>query len=430
MTNLDRALILWPADATKRLEDWDASWGVLDLRQDLGENLFVVDKVVRRDAVGQLGYPVRRPWHDEHYLRYADIRPGGGWWYRVPPEVHAQWLFALNRDLSLATPALKEAVGRAWQTPPNYFAAPVVTWTPAPDGGESLLSAWWVSGDGATPAELEVIRDVEPLVFLGDAWPVELMRGKSVAVIGTGSIGSVIAETLADYATGRLVLVDPDRLAQRNLVRHRLGPRDLGRHKVNALADLLRTRYPHLIVDAHPIDVITEADQVRPILSELDLVVGAVDGVAPRRVINHLARRAGLPAVLACVLEDGGYGEIIRVGRSGGCLACYRARLIEAGAVDPEPAIDLGYGSGTSHRPMTAVAGDLVTVGTLTAKAAVATLLEQSGHFGQRLPGDVAVIGLRPQPDLPAPFDIERTGVIKWSMIGPSRPGCVTCSPP
>jgi molybdopterin/thiamine biosynthesis adenylyltransferase len=430
MTDLDRALILWPADATQLLQDWDARWGLLDLRQDLGENLFVVDKVVRRDAVSQFGLPVRRPWHDEHYLGHSDSRRGAGWWYRVRPDLHGLWLYALNRDLSLTTEGLKAAVGRAWQTPPRDFAAPVVTWSPDPAGGEPLLSAWWVSGDGANPSELEVIRDVDPLDFLGDAWPVELMGNKSVAVVGTGSIGSVIAETLADYAAGRLVLIDPDRLLQRNLVRHRLGARHLGRYKVKALAEVLRARYPHLTVEAHPIDVITDADQVRTILANVDLVVGAADGVAPRRVVNHLARRAGLPTVQACVLEDGGYGEIVRVGRSGGCLACYRARLVEEGAVDPEPAIDLGYGTGTSHRSMTAVAGDLAVVGTFAAKAGVATLLEQAGHFGQRLPGDVAVIGLRPQPGLPAPFDIEKAGVVRWSKIGPSRPDCVTCSPP
>lgn len=427
MTDRNQPLILWPADATKRLQDWDAPWGLLDLRLDAGEALVVVDKVRRRD---DLGIPVIRPWHDQHYLGHSDSQKRAGWWYRVPPELHGQWLFALNRDLSLRTEALQKAVGPVWQTPPNYFTAPVVTWTPMPDEGEPLLSAWWVSGEGATPSRLEVVRDVDPLDFLGGAWPIELMGAKSVGVIGTGSIGGVIAETLADYAIGRLVLIDPDRLAQRNLVRHRLGPRDLGRHKVNALADTLRARYPHLTVEPYPLDVIIDADQVRPILCGVDIVVGSVDGVAPRRVINHLARRAGRSAVLACVLEDGAYGEIIRVGRVGGCLACYRSRLVDAGAVDPEPAIDLGYGTGTSHRPMTAVAGDLAVVGTLVAKVAIGTILEQAGHFDQRLPGDVAVIGLRPQPDRPPPFDIERAGEIRWSTIGPSRPGCVTCSPP
>lgn len=427
MTDRDQPLLLWPAEATKWLLGWGAAWGLLDVRQDPGEGLVVVDKIRRRD---DLGMPVIRPWHDHHYLSHSDSRERVGWWYRVPAELHAHWLFALNTNLSLAIEALKKAVGSPWQTPPSYRAAPVVTWTPDPAGGEPLLSAWWVSGEAATPSRLEVIRDVDPLDFLGEAWPTELMGANTVAVIGTGSIGGVIAETLADYATGRLVLIDPDRLAQRNLVRHRLEPRDLGRHKVNALADMLRGRYPHLTVEPHPLDVIIDADQVRPILRDVDVVVGSVDGVAPRRVINHLARRAGRPAVLACVLEDGAYGEIIRVGRVGGCLACYRARLVDAGAVDPEPAIDLGYGTGTPHRPMTAVAGDLTTVGTLAAKVAVATILEQAGHLDQRLPGDVAVIGLRPQPDLPPPFDIERSGEVRWSPIGPSRPNCITCTPP
>lgn len=36
------------------------------------------------------------------------------------------------------------------------------------------------------------------------------------------------------------------------------------------------------------------------------------DGVAPRRSTSHLARRANTAAILACVLADGGIGEVIR----------------------------------------------------------------------------------------------------------------------
>jgi hypothetical protein len=60
-----------------------------------------------------------------------------------------------------------------------------------------------------------------------------------------------------------------------------------------------------------------------------------------------LARTAGVPLVLDCILEDGTVGEVLRVptGRTG-CLLCHRARLIEEGLLDPEPGIDLRYGAG------------------------------------------------------------------------------------
>jgi molybdopterin/thiamine biosynthesis adenylyltransferase len=304
---------------------------------------------------------------------------------------------------------------------------PVLTWSPV-ENGNALWSIWWVSKEAATPGSLEVVTDAPPVTDLSDAWPVEYLATASVVIVGVGSIGSVIAETLASYAVGELALVDPDRLLRHNLVRHRLGRRDLGRFKVNAMADLLQDRYPHIQAERYPVDVIYEADLMRPLFAHADVIVGATDGVASRRVINHLARRAQVPAVLACVLEDGALGEVVRVRPGTGCLLCYRAKLEADGSLDPEPRLDQDYSLGSPHLPMTAVTGDLATVGTLAGKIAVSTLLERQGRWAQRLPGDVAVIGLQPVPDLPPPFNLERAGDVRWDDIGPSVPDCPTCA--
>jgi hypothetical protein len=76
---------------------------------------------------------------------------------------------------------------------------------------------------------------------------------------------------------------------------------------------------------------------------------------------------------------------------------------------------------------MTAVGGDLALVGEFAAKAAVATLLEAHGYHDQRLPGEHAVLGLRPVPGLSPPFDVTRAGEVRWSPVGPPRPTCPTC---
>ena len=76
---------------------------------------------------------------------------------------------------------------------------------------------------------------------------------------------------------------------------------------------------------------------------------------------------------------------------------------------------------------MAAVGGDLSIVGELAAKAVVSTLLERRGFRDQRLPGDEAIIGLRPAPRLAEPFDIESAGEIRWRAGAPSRPTCPSC---
>lgn len=128
------------------------------------------------------------------------------------------------------------------------------------------------------------------------------------------------------------------------------------------------------------------------------------------------------------MLANGAYGEILRITPAVGCLLCARAELRERGGIAPETTLDRGYGTGTRHLPMTAVTGDLALVGQLSAKAAVATLLDPKGFRDQRLPGDQAVIGLRPLPGKPAPFDIEETGALVWASLPAAWPDCPTCA--
>jgi hypothetical protein len=185
------------------------------------------------------------------------------------------------------------------------------------------------------------------------------------------------------------------------------------------------------VVHAHRLDVVANADQVRLILAEADIVLCAADGVAPRRVVSHLARRARKPAVLACVLEDGAVGEVIRLrpGPTQGCLLCLRAALMISGGIDPEAAQELGYGTGHVHRPMTAVGSDLHFIGDLAAKITVATELEARGAHDQRLPGDHAIVALRPKPGLAPPYDVAPAGKITWDVLPAPRADCPTCGP-
>jgi hypothetical protein len=132
--------------------------------------------------------------------------------------------------------------------------------------------------------------------------------------------------------------------------------------------------------------------------------------------------------VFACVLADGAFGEILRIRPPRvGCLLCARAELMAQGAMNPEPLLDRGYGTGTRHLPMTAVGGDLGLVGELAAKVTIATLLEALGHREQHLPGDQAVLALRPKPGMAAPFDMEFAGEARWRALPAPRPDCPTC---
>jgi hypothetical protein len=194
------------------------------------------------------------------------------------------------------------------------------------------------------------------------------------------------------------------------------------------MRDYLLERDPDLEIDARVLDVVRDADQIRPMLRETDIVLCATDGVASRRATNHLAVWARAEAVFACVLEDGAYGEIVRVRPTRtGCLQCDRDVLYETGAFDPESQLDRDYTLGGGARPMTAVGGDLALVGHLAAKIVVASLLERVGDRAQALPGDALTIALAPVPGLRPPFDLERCLEMSWRKLPAPRTVCPSC---
>lgn len=360
-----------------------------------------------------------------------------GYWYRATGELHALWhLLRVRCGTSLKLDAFKDAVPSGFKTPGDggYVA---ITHAPGvkdafPESNLPDLLAWRVTRAGFQPLEVSVEPEATGIVQLEGHWPVEELHSARVMLIGAGSIGSATAHALAGYGVGHLTLVDPDRLQWHNLVRHTSSRRHIGRAKVTALSEEVTQLRPDTRVAPLALDVIEHADKIRALLSDTHLVVCAADGVAARRVTSHLARRAGLTAVLACVLQDGALGEILRLHPwpQHGCLTCRRQSLAEAGGLDPEPALDAGYGTGTRHRPMTAVGPDLHLVAHLAAKTAVATLLERAGHPDQRLPGEHALVGLRRQPGWAPPFDLNRTGELRWLPATPPRPGCPTCEAP
>jgi hypothetical protein len=265
------------------------------------------------------------------------------------------------------------------------------------------------------------------LSLLKPNWPLRDLT-EEVAVIGAGSIGSAAALALAMYGVRKITLVDDDRMLWHNLVRHQCTRHSVGKYKVDAVADAIKSRWPATEVEALRLNVVFDADLMRPLFRRCSLVLCAADGVAPRRVVSHLARRAEKTAVLSCVLLDGAFGEVIRLrpwpGRA--CLLCQRAHLQATGEMDPEPTIDSGYGTGSSHRPMTAVGTDLVMVGQFAAKVAVATLLEEAGHYDQQIGLDWMIIGLRRDVTVPDLFKLH-PGEVRWLPHVEPRPDCPTC---
>lgn len=413
--------------AASRIRDATATWGSLKLGFSEPDHLIgVTGAGERMDSM----YDTGRAELKGHVLSQVDEYGASGIWYRARPELHECYAWLMRTGSAIPAEVFRNLIVDGWRQPAAEAATPVITHV---RGVDREWAAWSVSRDRAAPAMITILRPpgADPLAGLPPAWPLDDMRSAVVAVVGAGSIGSAAANALAMYGAGTIILLDDDRLLWHNLSRHQGSRADVGRYKVDAVAEAIASRWPGTATEPLRLNVISDADKIRPLFDQCQAIVCAADGVSPRRVVSHLARRARKTAVLACVLLDGAVGEVLRLRPwpGHGCLLCQRQQLIDQGSIDPEPDLDLGYGTGGRHRPMTAVGSDLAMVGQLAAKVVVATLLEESGHYDQVITAEYAITGLRRDVSAAPPFDVE-TGQVRWLPAAPQRDGCPTCGAP
>jgi molybdopterin/thiamine biosynthesis adenylyltransferase len=423
-----KAVVIVCEDVATAIEASAATWGHVRFKLDHVNDMVAAVGVSDRD--GSL-VDVSRDTLRGHALRGVEAT-SDTWWYRAVPGLHDQHRLMLRLGAVAPLDAFASRFP-AWRTTGRDGASLVLTHEP---DAQHAWAAWAVVDDVVLPQLVTVLRGpgADPTAALATDWPVDVLGDTRITVVGLGSIGSAAAHALAMAGVGHLSLIDPDRLLWHNLVRHTADRRDVGRYKVDAVADAITRRWPGTTVEPLRLDVITNADRIRPLFDASDVVVGAPDGVSPRRVVSHLARRSRTTAVLSCVLLDGAVGEVLRLRPwpGHGCLLCHRQRLIDDGVLDPEPLIDRPYGTGDRHLPMTAVGSDLQLVGQLTAKVALATVLEAHGHHDQAIRGEHAMLGLRPDGatvEYGPPFDVPAAGVC-WRPAAPQRPDCPSCAIP
>jgi hypothetical protein len=144
------------------------------------------------------------------------------------------------------------------------------------------------------------------------AGTISRLRKMSAAVIGCSGTGSPVVEQLARLGVGRLVLVDPDRVEDKNLNRILNASREdayLRRHKVEVMARAIARMGFDTEVEIIPEDLATP--RAVKAVAECDVVFGCMDGVEGRHLLNRLATFYALPYFdLGVKLEADGKGGI------------------------------------------------------------------------------------------------------------------------
>jgi sulfur carrier protein ThiS adenylyltransferase len=133
------------------------------------------------------------------------------------------------------------------------------------------------------------------------------LRETTVAIVGCGGLGSNIAEMLVRSSVGRLVLIDHDIVEADNLNRQFFFRDQVGRRKVDALAENLRRIDPGtqlVLVHEH-----VTTDNLLGLVAGADVIVEAVDAADTKAMILNtcLEHLPGVPLVTASGLA--GYGS-------------------------------------------------------------------------------------------------------------------------
>ena len=138
----------------------------------------------------------------------------------------------------------------------------------------------------------------------GDAAQEDIARLR-VGIVGLGSVGALVAETLARTGVREIRLIDFDAVEKHNLDRlvHATGS-DLGRAKVGVTADCLKLHATASDPDIKPLELsIVEPEGFLEAL-DCDLLFSCVDRPWPRHVLNFIAYTHLIPVVDGGVLVE------------------------------------------------------------------------------------------------------------------------------
>lgn len=158
-----------------------------------------------------------------------------------------------------------------------------------------------------------------------------IVSNQTIAIVGVGGLGSVIAENLIHMGFQSIQLIDPDIVEVTNLNRI-VGAYYTdaleSRLKVSVVKEHLRKINPEAVVEALPVGI--EDESVLPLLMRSDWIIVATDNHYSRYQAQKIALQLGVPLVSAGVnitVEESRIsdwsGEVI-IARSGDgfCLNC------------------------------------------------------------------------------------------------------------
>jgi hypothetical protein len=167
---------------------------------------------------------------------------------------------------------------------------------------------------------------------------VDLLRSLTVGVVGCSGTGSFVVEQVARLGFRKLVLVDPDKVEEKNLNRIVNASKEdayLGRHKVQVMASAIARM--GLGQEVLPLAVNVLSREAVFALAECDIIFGCMDGVEGRNLLNRLCTFYLIPYFdVGVKLQADGQGGIQNINGTVHYLQPGKSSLFSRGMYDME----------------------------------------------------------------------------------------------
>lgn len=147
-----------------------------------------------------------------------------------------------------------------------------------------------------------------------------------IAIIGLGSVGSVVANHFSKMGVNSLLLVDDDRLEVENISRHLLGFESLSkgyRLKVEALQEYIEKQNPNLDVNVESLTFQKMVEIDPASFNDIDIIVSCTGDTMTNIYINNFFKDTNKSLVFGW-LDPYGIGShcLITNGINDGCYGC------------------------------------------------------------------------------------------------------------
>jgi len=102
------------------------------------------------------------------------------------------------------------------------------------------------------------------------------IKNANIAIIGCGGVGGWLAFQLASMGIEKMQLIDNELVEECNIIRQPFSHSDIGKHKVNALADILRKKNEKVALKKN-ICLVTTKTNMNSLLQDCDYICVAAD---------------------------------------------------------------------------------------------------------------------------------------------------------